>query len=148
MPTINPKQFEYIRPTSWQEIFSSWKENEVHQERWIEHYKSRGFDSWEDWRNSGVAPLKPNERKWFLYRIVDPLKIVPDFWGGPFQSWKKEHYGDKETLTFAQLTALPSIAANKAIHEIANSFPPPLRLSASCNMIKSLLLKACTAAVR
>jgi hypothetical protein len=128
MLTIDQKQFELIRSITWEEVVSSWRNDEAQQQRWIDHYRSRGFDSWDEWRGRHVAPLGLDKREWFLYRIIDPLKSVPRFLGGPFKAWKKEHYGEKDTLTFAELAALPKIDGNKTITAMVNDFPPPTML--------------------
>lgn len=122
------RQLSFIRPITWQEIFHSWQNDEAHQQRWIAHYKSRGFNTWNEWRNRHVAPLKLDERDWFLYRINNPLKTIPHFFGGPFKAWKKEHYGKHDALSFADLATSPKIITNPVINKLVDNFPSPTML--------------------
>lgn len=128
MIELNQHQFSFMRSIAWQEIFDSWRSDEAQQQRWVEHYKNRGFDSWDEWRGRHVAPLKLDAREWFLYRITKPLESVPQFFGGPFKSWKKEHYGDSDALTFAELAASSKIDANEVVNELVANFPSPTML--------------------
>ena len=50
--TLTGEFYEYkgkkgikIKPLSWDEVFSMWRESEADRENWIDHYKSRGFNS-------------------------------------------------------------------------------------------------------
>jgi len=128
MLELEQQQFELVRSIPWQEVFSSWRDDEAQQQRWIDHYQNRGFDSWDEWRGRHIALLKLAEREWFLYRIMNPLKSVPQFFGGPFKAWKKEHYGEKDTLAFAELARLPKIESNDVINEMVTNFPSPTML--------------------
>lgn len=123
MLSLDPLNFEYLQETSWSEVFGYWRENEAHQARWSEHYTNLGFASWDEWRSNHVAPLTLDSRAWTLYRVVNPLQSIPDWYGGPFVSWKKQYYGDKDSLTFAELAQLPDIQQNPVIKELAAQFP-------------------------
>ena len=67
---IDPKEFECIKPVPWNEVFSMWRETEADRENWIEHYKNKGFSSWEEWRTAEIVePLKLKDKKWGLYKL-------------------------------------------------------------------------------
>ncbi|HLD26273.1 MAG TPA: hypothetical protein VJC05_04505 [Candidatus Andersenbacteria bacterium] len=128
MLPVDPKQLTLLRPITWDEVFSTWRANEAQQPRWIEHYTSRGFTSWEEWRSRHVVPLRLDQREWVLYRIIDPLHSVPLFYGGPFTSWKQKHYGERDRLTFGELAALPAIDSHEVINAMVDNFPSPTQL--------------------
>lgn len=128
MLRMDPKQFELMRSASWSEIFQTWRDNESRQPRWINHYTSHGYTSWEEWRQKGIEELKLSDREWFLYRILSPAQTIPNFWGGPFRSWREAHYGKKETLTFADLVKSPKISGHEIVKQLAAQFPGPTAL--------------------
>lgn len=113
----------FIKSITWDEVFSSWEKSEANLPHWIAHYKKRGFDSWKEWRKDSIKNLHPEQLKWELYEITDPLSAIPEFYGGPFRSWKKKYYGDKEILQFKELAKKPELQNDIRINEIIKKFP-------------------------
>jgi hypothetical protein len=120
---VNNKDLQYIKDLSWEEVFEIWRKNESYKNKWEAHYKSRGFNSWEEWRKSGAEPLHPEKRKWRLYNVKNPVKTVPEFRGGPFQSWVKYFYLGEDCPTLAKLTEHPGVKFHKGIREVMENFP-------------------------
>lgn len=116
-------ELKLVRSIEWNEVFSIWEKQEADLQYWIEHYKHRGFNSWQDWRRSSVEELNPENLKWNLYEVLDPMVAVPKFHAGPFRAWIKKYYKDKETITFSELTMNIEIQNDNNIHEIIKNFP-------------------------
>ena len=116
------EELKYIRPVTWSETLASWGEGEAQLPRWIEHYKKRGFGSWEEWRSDSVKDLHPEKLNWTLYEIVDN-SVVVDFYAGPFRSWQKKYYGNKDILQFKELAQNSNLQNDSNINEIIENFP-------------------------
>ena len=114
---------KYIKPISWEDVFLIWASGEADLPRWIEHYKSRGFSSWEEWRKNSVKDLNPEKLKWDLYEVIDPLKTVPGFRAGPFRAWMKKYYGDKEMPPFKDLAKNLELQNLAYVSELIKNFP-------------------------
>ena len=108
---------------TWDEVFSSWAKDESSVTHWIEHYKERGFNSWEEWRKSSVKDLHPEQLKWGLYEIKNPLETASDFYGGPFRSWKKKYYGNNEVLQFKELAQNLELQQDTYVNALIKTFP-------------------------
>lgn len=117
------KNLEKIKSATWNEVFEIWKQNEANEPHWIELYKNRGFNSWEDWRINYIKPLGLSELSWDLYKINKPLETVPNFFGGPFKAWKEIFYKKRKTLKFSKLAKLPEIKMHQGILKIKENFP-------------------------
>lgn len=122
MITLDSKQFEHIRVLTWEEVFDTWRQNEASNPAWIEHYKSKGFSSWEEWRNATHRPIKGGERKWHLYRVVNPLESVPTFRGGPFKSWKQMYFEGKDSPRFSELISHPDLQHHNGLEKLIADF--------------------------
>ncbi|MEX1063740.1 MAG: hypothetical protein WD898_02105 [Candidatus Paceibacterota bacterium] len=107
---LDKNQFEFIKPLSWKEAFGIWRENEANEEHWVGYYKKKGFESWEDWRKQYVEPIRALNKEWRLVKVVDPLKSVPNFHGGPFNGWSKNFYEGRDLPTFAEMKENPAAA--------------------------------------
>lgn len=121
----NPKKnfLEYIKPLSWEETFGFWRDNEASSPNWIKVYKSRGFKSWDDWRKTYVKQLGCEKLQWHLYKLIDPAKHTPSFYGGPYRTWVERFYGGKRIRKFSEIIELTEIQDHKGINSIANNFP-------------------------
>ena len=58
-----------------------------------------------------------------MYKIKEPLKVIPKFFGGPFPVWREYFYNNKKTKSFAQLANLKKVQLHKGIIDIAKNFP-------------------------
>jgi len=114
---------EFISPISWLEIFATWKAGEAHQKSWQKHWQERGFASWDEWRQAYAAPLKPETLNWFLYKIKDPLKELPNFYGTPTKAWIEKAYGGEQTKKFSEIINFPIIKDNFKVLDIKENFP-------------------------
>lgn len=117
------KNLEKIKSVTWDEVFEIWKQNEASELHWIELYKKRGFKSWEEWRINYLKPLGLSKLSWDLYKIKNPLKTIPNFFGGPFKAWKEIFYKKRKTIKFSKLAKLPEIKIHQGILKIKENFP-------------------------
>src|SRR5690349_9801703 len=92
MLSLDPDQFTLMRPLPWSEVWEIWRTNEANRAAWTQHFTSRGFKSWEEWRQNYINDFHCAERQWQLYRIVNPLQSIPNFHGGPFRTWIERYY--------------------------------------------------------
>jgi len=123
---IIPKQYsslKLIRPISWEEIFNNWRELEAWQESWKRHWESRGFSSWDEWREGYAAPLNPTTLEWYLYQISDPVRDLPLFYGVPSRSWVDKAYGGETTKQLKDILELPIVSENSKVLGIRKDFP-------------------------
>ena len=123
MSQIKKPFLKYLRPLDWEEVFGFWRGNEAHRPNWIEVYKERGFDSWDAWRQKYIKPFKCDEAEWHFYKLIDPEKNIPSFYGGPFETWKKLYYKEKKTLKFSEIVKLSGIQKNEDVNSLADNFP-------------------------
>lgn len=100
---LDNKQFELIKPLTWEEVVEIWKNNEANEAHWEAHYKKEGFNSWLDWRKKYIEPIAALKKNWKLVRVIDPLKSVPAFHGGPYSGWDKDFYEGRDLPTFAEM---------------------------------------------
>lgn len=116
-------KMEYVKDLTWEDVFEIWRQNEEGRQNWIEHFQSRGFKSWEEWRKTYVKPLGLPNRQYKLYSVINPEQTVLTFHGGPFRSWTERFYGDTHVPTFAEFASLSQIQEHPGIQEIMNNFP-------------------------
>lgn len=118
------QDLEFIRPLGWNEVFEFWRGNEAGNPDWVKVAQDRGFDSWEEWRRTYVAPFRLEEREWTLHRVTDPMVSVPKFHGGPFRGWIEKIYGDAgPTPTFEEVAKRPAAQENGRVLSLLESFP-------------------------
>lgn len=122
-------ELEFIKNLSWPEVFEIWRGNEEGRPNWEEHFKSRGFDSWEEWRMKYAEPLQCPKAKWGLYRLKNPVRDMPLFHGGPFRTWIDKYYKDSDSLTFAELIELSELQNNPTINDMVKNFPNSTTIS-------------------
>jgi len=122
-------QLEFIKNLSWPEVFEIWRKNEKSRPNWEKHFKSRGFSSWEEWRSKYAEAFRCAEAKWVLYKITNPVRDVPLFYGGPFRAWIERFYKDKKTMTFRRLADLPDIQVHQGTDEMVANFPKDTKIT-------------------
>lgn len=123
------KSFELMRATAWPEIFGKWREGEAVQASWKKHWEERGFASWDEWREAYASPLNPQSLRWLLYKINDPVKDLPLFYGVPTRGWIDKAYRGKKTVLLKDLVALPIIKENEKVEDIKKNFPKATMLT-------------------
>ncbi len=116
-------QLSEIKSLAWKEVFSIWKESEAKLPRWVEHYRKRGFSSWDDWRKDTIKNLGAENLGWKLYRVNKPTETIPLFYAGPFRSWIKNYYRGKEIMSFSELGKNPQIEKSETVNQMINDFP-------------------------
>jgi len=121
---------EYIKDLAWSEVFEIWRADEEGSAAWEAHWRERGFDSWEEWRERYVGPLKLRERGWKLYRVIEPAKTVPLWRGGPFKSWVEKFYDGEAAPAFEELMKKPELREHDGLRRMAKDFPKETTVSA------------------
>lgn len=142
--TSIPEQYTslvHTKPLSWKEVFDMWRNLEVSQESWKEHWTERGFDSWDEWREAYAAPLHPETLSWALYRITDPLKELPLFYGTPTKGWIEKAYDGVTTKQLKDISQLPIIIENQKILAIKQDFPKETMLTGIIHDGKIILIE-------
>ena len=129
MLNLNPQQFRHLKPLTWEGVFAIWRDNEASNPKWIEHYTSRGYSSWEEWRTATHAPIKGSQLEWHLYEVLDPLATIPHFRGGPFKSWKRMYFEGKDSPRFADLVQHPGLQHHEGLEALITDFPPETTIS-------------------
>ena len=86
-------------------------------------YKSRGFGSWDDWRQTYAKQLGCEKLQWHLCKLIDPAKHVPYFHGGPYRNWVKYFYGGKRICKFSEIIKFSKIQKHEGVNSIINDFP-------------------------
>ncbi len=114
---------EFLRPIAWTDIFDIWRECEAWQRSWKEHWESRGFESWNEWRSTYIRPYHPETLDWSLYRIPDPTAAFPDVYGVPTDAWIRKAYGGETTRRLREIVDAPVIKENAKIDAIKSNFP-------------------------
>lgn len=114
---------EYLHPITWGDIFAVWRANEAYQKMWQEHWVERGFDSWDFWRKNYIAPIKPEQKEWHVYRIKNPLENVKLFYGAPTRGWIKKCYGGELTKQISKILDHPIVFKNDKVLATMNNFP-------------------------
>ncbi len=121
-----PEQYtslEYIHDIDWHDIFAVWRSHEAYQRDWQRHWTECGFDSWDTWRTSYIAPLVPNSRKWKIYRIMDTAHDVQLMYGVPSRGWQAKCYDGTSTKRIADILSHPVVTRNPKVQFIKESFP-------------------------
>ncbi len=113
----------FIEPLTWDEVFALWRAGEAGLPRWIKHYKSGGFVSWDEWRRNTLRDVQYATLSWKLFRLENPIDAGPRFFGGPFRAWIKNYYQGRRARTFEELAKDPTIQNNEIVKEMVAAFP-------------------------
>lgn len=113
----------FIKNLAWNDVFNFWREGEVYIPRWIEHYKTEGYKSWDKWRKHTISNLPYKDLDWKLFEVEDPIQTIPEFFGGPFRAWKARYYNGNDTVTFSDLAKNKELQASQIIQEMIINFP-------------------------
>jgi len=112
-----------IKPLSWADVFSLWRDGESLLPRWIEHYRKSGFASWDDWRANTLRDLHQQSLTWTLFELIDATLHVPDFIGGPFRPWIAKYYDGARSRAFREIVKSPALRSNPIVREMVADFP-------------------------
>ena len=116
-------KLKHLSDLTWQQVFEIWRKNEEGRTSWIGHYEGRGFSTWHEWRMSYVKPLGLAKLKWQLYDLQNPEKSILGFRGGPYRSWIKLCYENKNNPYFSEIIKHPNVIEHKGIKAIFDNFP-------------------------
>lgn len=98
---------EFIKDTTWQEIFEGWRKREASNPGWIRcAIKIKGWPDWESWRRHSAEQIQAEQRKWKLYKFTDPMNEVPAMLVGPYSGWQSR-FPEKNVATFEDLLEIP-----------------------------------------
>ncbi len=115
-----------LRKINWTTVFANWKSRETSSESWVKLAKSKGWESWDQWRLHTTSQLQLELRKWQLYKFNDPYNQVPEMLIGPYQGWQK-HFHEKNKHSFisaVQVAQFYNWASNhQGIKNISNNLP-------------------------
>src|SRR3989338_4331145 len=107
---LDLSQFELVKPLTWEEVFEIWQSNEINDVHWEKYWKEKRFNSWYEWRKKYIEPIAALDKQWKLVKVVEPLKSVPNFHGGPYTGWDKNFYEGRDLPTFAEMKENPTAA--------------------------------------
>lgn len=113
----------FIEPLTWDEVFALWRAGEAALPRWIDHYKSGGFASWDEWRRNTLRDVQYATLSWKLFKLENPTDTVLHFFGGPFRAWIKNNYQGSRARSFEELANDPKIQNNEIVKEMVADFP-------------------------
>ena len=141
-----PEQYnslQYIHDIKWCDIFAVWRGYEAYQKDWQNHWEARGFKSWDKWRKDYISPLKPENKKWSIYRIENPKVDFSKIYGVPSRGWKKNVYGDERTIPLSEVVKKISAdeQKNKKVEAIKNNFPYQTMLTGIINNGRIILVE-------
>ncbi len=135
------KSLKYIHDIEWRDIFAVWRAYEAYQKMWEEHWRERGFASWDEWRKNYIAPLKPKKLKWQVFRIEKTFLDAPKIYGVPSRGWVKNIYNGKKTIPLAEVVELVGGEKNEKIKAVKDNFPYQTMLTGVINQDRIVLVE-------
>lgn len=138
-----PESFPYLEPLReifWPEILEKWKEDEAPQELWQNIWKQKGYSSWEEWRGDYISPLQPQNLKWSLFKLKDPLKNMPSFFGVPTKTWIQNFYKGATTMQLKDIQEMTETSSRK-INDLKKNFPAQTMLVGIIHQGKIILIE-------
>jgi len=113
-----------IKELTWPEVFEFWRANEdFPNSHWINHWQERGFQSWQEWRQTYIQPLGLADLKWQLFYLPDPLNTLSFCHGGPFRSWVELYYHGQTAPSFSSLAQDQEVEKNSGVQTMLKNFP-------------------------
>ncbi|MFH0874100.1 MAG: hypothetical protein V1846_04675 [Candidatus Komeilibacteria bacterium] len=122
MLPLNSQHYQLIKDLTWDEVFEIWRENEETNPAWINHWQSKGFKSWQQWRQTMAEPWECSQRQWYLYKVNNPLVVAPQWRGGPFRTWRKFFYRNQNFATFHDIITGPHIDQHPGYQKMLSLF--------------------------
>lgn len=120
-PKINGLTFlSTITPDA---AFETWRLNEADNPGWQQSALDHGYDSWEAWRRHRFELLGGNNPVWWRFRVDEPLKTVPGFFGGPSKTWIRLHYDKQALVRFGDFATPEQFADNNKVSSLLRNFP-------------------------
>lgn len=88
----------------WETVFNDWKCAE--EEIWRPHFTERGFESWQEWRQTYIDELGLERREWYEIIIENPHAVIPGYAIGGYRGWHKYRPEGKELSLFSDIAKL------------------------------------------
>jgi len=127
---LKDQTLNYVMPVLWDDVFGFWRFNEEKLPHWIQYWHSKGFESWEQWRQEKVDHFGFVSLYWYYYKIVMPYISIPAFRGGPFKGWQEKFYKGLNFPTFEELANDHSgIQQDEGISKYLIDFPAQTTLT-------------------
>jgi hypothetical protein len=119
---LNDNYFIYQKKITWPGAFSIWRQQEKDRTAWQQIHKERGYNYWDEWRQAYTDQLKCDELDWYVFKIKFPTEIIPNFYCGPYKSWRDKH-GEGDITTFEKIVSHPDIKNNEGVKKLVSDFP-------------------------
>lgn len=121
-----------LHNTTWQEVFSAWREREGNDPGWINcAVNLKGWPDWESWRNFSASQFGADKRAWAMYEFTDPMTEIPLMLVGPYTGWQSR-LPKANAHSFFDLVRIPEQEAWARGHEkiasMMQSFPAPTEM--------------------
>lgn len=124
-----PFKHSQLEPTTWSEVMGRWQNDEIHRAEMSTVWKERGYRTWEEWRLHRSHLLGLPDREWVHVHVDEPSEAVPQWWGGPFQTWIDKYYADHAlSEQFSTLVQHPEVASKKRIRDVMKDYPAVAQL--------------------
>ena len=120
-------KLKLIKKSNWAEVFELWRKDEEKVKHWKSFWESKGFTSWAEWRMTTHRPLFENEIEWRLFKVENPTKVIPEWYGIMSYSWNKWFYDafEEKPPKLKDLVAHPGVSNHWFIREIKDNFAKP-----------------------
>ena len=138
------KTLEYVHDIEWQDIFAVWRAYEAYQKMWQEHWQERGFQSWDQWRQNYIAPIKPIEKEWSVWQVKKPTIDFLEIYGVPSKGWQQNVYpSGVNTLPLKEIIELTGVNPdkNEKVEAVKKNFPYQTMLTGIIHQDKIILVE-------
>lgn len=112
-----------MRSVTWQEVFDYWRESEA-DAGWDTVWKERGFESWDQWRETYADELGLAQATWEEFEVSrDPREFAAGLWAGGFNGWADFWPEGTQCARMSQIADHPNVPHNDKIKKILEDFP-------------------------
>lgn len=123
---------KFLRDTTWEEVFTGWREREASDPGWINcATKIKGWPDWESWRKFSARQIQADKLSWQIFEFSDPMNEMPAMLMGPYNAWQSR-VPKKNKLTFEESLNFPEqrefFSKNEKILSMMKDFPYPTEL--------------------
>lgn len=80
---------EKVRDLNWKDVIEIWKNNEENLEHWKNYWQSKGFNSWQEWRERFFSRFGIKDLAWSLMETEYSSHHVPHWRYANFKGWNK-----------------------------------------------------------
>lgn len=111
-----------IQDLNWEEVQEIWKNNEESLEHWKTYWQSRGFNSWQEWREKSFRRFAIKDLSWTLMETWKSASWVPHLSYANFNGWNKLARADKYD-SFYNLARNEDLGSYEPLVRLVNDFP-------------------------